>query len=152
MLGVLPCDCKMPRDCQRDMHVYGCIQRLAICAADSVVRKRHVPGGVHKTMRCCCMQSTLGAEVDVRRIGLWGTSFAGGHVLVTAAKEGSNISAVISQVCNLPNDALHNVKFRCTFTCWTRATAAVVTTHCGDHAVKDDMSLSMSAGATSEWD
>jgi hypothetical protein len=49
MLGVLPCDCKMPRDSQRDMHVYGCIQRLAICAADSVLRKEHVPGGVHKT-------------------------------------------------------------------------------------------------------
>jgi hypothetical protein len=62
------------------------------------------------------MQSTLGAEVDVRRIGLWGTSFAGGHVLVTAAKEGSNISAVISQVCNLLDKALHNVKFTCTFT------------------------------------
>ena len=47
---------------------------------------------------CLCAQSSLGAEVDVTRIGLWGTSFAGGHVLVTAAKEGSNISAVVSQV------------------------------------------------------
>jgi dienelactone hydrolase len=44
------------------------------------------------------VQSTLGAEVDVRRIGLWGTSFAGGHVLVIAANEGTNVSAVVSQV------------------------------------------------------
>ncbi|CAL8463633.1 g3167 [Coccomyxa elongata] len=47
------------------------------------------------------VRSTLGAEVDVTRIGLWGTSFAGGHVLVTAAKEGGNISAVVSQVPHL---------------------------------------------------
>ncbi len=55
------------------------------------------------------MQSTLGAEVDVRRIGLWGTSFAGGHVLVTAAKEGINISAVVSQVGPALAELLHAV-------------------------------------------
>ena len=55
------------------------------------------------------MQSTLGAEVDVRRIGLWGTSFAGGHVLVTAAKEGINISAVVSQVRPASAELLHAV-------------------------------------------
>jgi len=45
-----------------------------------------------------CAQSSLGAEVDITKIGLWGTSFAGGHVLVTAAKEGTNVTAVVSQV------------------------------------------------------
>jgi dienelactone hydrolase len=35
--------------------------------------------------------------VDTERIALWGTSFAGGHVLVTAAKVGG-IKAVVSQV------------------------------------------------------
>ena len=44
------------------------------------------------------LQSSLGAEVDITKIGLWGTSFAGGHVLVTAAKEGTNVTAVVSQV------------------------------------------------------
>jgi hypothetical protein len=42
-------------------------------------------------------QSDLGSEVDVMRVGLWGTSFAGGHVLEIAAKEGANVSAVVSQ-------------------------------------------------------
>ncbi len=35
--------------------------------------------------------------VDGSRIGLWGTSFSGGHVLVAAAKDG-RIKAVVSQV------------------------------------------------------
>jgi alpha-beta hydrolase superfamily lysophospholipase len=36
-------------------------------------------------------------EVDGRRIGLWGSSFSGGHVIVTAARDRS-IKAVVSQV------------------------------------------------------
>lgn len=36
-------------------------------------------------------------RVDGGRIGLWGTSFAGGHVLVAAARDG-NISSVVAQV------------------------------------------------------
>lgn len=36
-------------------------------------------------------------DVDGMRMALWGTSFSGGHVLVTAAKE-MGISAVVSQV------------------------------------------------------
>jgi pimeloyl-ACP methyl ester carboxylesterase len=35
--------------------------------------------------------------VDAGRIGLWGSSFSGGHVIVTAARDG-RISAVVSQV------------------------------------------------------
>ena len=45
------------------------------------------------------VQRSLGAEVDTSRLGLWGTSYAGGHVLVIAAKEGANVSAVVSMVC-----------------------------------------------------
>jgi len=37
-------------------------------------------------------------DVDATRIGLWGTSYAGGHVLVTASKEKSKVKAVISQM------------------------------------------------------
>ena len=39
---------------------------------------------------------TLG-NVDTKRIAIWGTSYSGGHVLVTASKD-PNISAVIAQV------------------------------------------------------
>jgi dienelactone hydrolase len=37
------------------------------------------------------------AEVDADRIGLWGTSFSGGHVIVTAAGD-KKIRAVVSQI------------------------------------------------------
>jgi len=42
----------------------------------------------------------LGDKVDVNNIALWGSSFSGGHVLVTAAKSArkDHIKAVISQV------------------------------------------------------
>ena len=43
------------------------------------------------------MQSGLGAEVDATRLGLWGTSFAGGHVLCIARQQGANILAVVSE-------------------------------------------------------
>ncbi|MBX7159839.1 MAG: alpha/beta hydrolase [Acidimicrobiia bacterium] len=37
------------------------------------------------------------ADVDASRVALWGTSFAGGHVLATAARE-PDLAAVVSQV------------------------------------------------------
>lgn len=40
---------------------------------------------------------TLSGTVDTSKIGLWGTSFSGGHVLVTAAKD-HDIVCVVSQV------------------------------------------------------
>jgi len=42
----------------------------------------------------------LGDKVDVNNIALWGSSFSGGHVIVTAAKSArkDHIKAVISQV------------------------------------------------------
>lgn len=40
----------------------------------------------------------LHTQVDCRRMCLWGTSFAGGHVLVTAANNTDNVVAVVSQV------------------------------------------------------
>jgi dipeptidyl aminopeptidase/acylaminoacyl peptidase len=45
------------------------------------------------------VQSTnMDSAVDGSRVGLWGVSYGGAHVLVTAAKFGSNISAVIANV------------------------------------------------------
>ncbi|KAF5828180.1 Alpha/Beta hydrolase protein [Dunaliella salina] len=44
-------------------------------------------------------QSTeLAPKVDASRLLLWGTSYSGGHVLVTASKLGEKIKAVVAQV------------------------------------------------------
>ena len=45
------------------------------------------------------MQEALAQEVDSSRIALWGTSFAGGHVLVKGAElaEDWRIRAIVSQ-------------------------------------------------------
>jgi pimeloyl-ACP methyl ester carboxylesterase len=37
------------------------------------------------------------SDLDTRRIALWGSSYSGGHVIVTAAKE-SDIGAIVSQI------------------------------------------------------
>jgi dienelactone hydrolase len=50
-------------------------------------------------LAACAVQSTnLDGAVDGSRVGLWGVSYGGAHVLVTAAKFGRNISAVIANV------------------------------------------------------
>lgn len=36
-------------------------------------------------------------EIDARRIALWGSSFSGGHIVVTAARDG-NVAAIVAQV------------------------------------------------------
>lgn len=36
--------------------------------------------------------------IDASKLGLWGSSFGGGHVIVVAAKLGERVSAVVSQV------------------------------------------------------
>ena len=45
------------------------------------------------------VQEDLAQEVDSSRIGLWGTSFAGGHVLVKGAELADDwrIRAIVSQ-------------------------------------------------------
>jgi hypothetical protein len=40
----------------------------------------------------------LGPSIDTSRVALWGVSYSGGHVLVTAAKYGSRVKAVIANV------------------------------------------------------
>jgi len=39
-------------------------------------------------------------QVQASKLLLWGTSFAGGHVLTIAAEMGSNITAVVAQVAS----------------------------------------------------
>eukprot|EP00906_Rhabdomonas_costata_P029844 RCo042160 len=43
----------------------------------------------------------LGSVVDTSRVALWGSSFAGGHVIVTAATVAKNVSCVVSQIPHL---------------------------------------------------
>lgn len=44
------------------------------------------------------VQTALADRVDATRLSLWGTSFAGGHVIYIASKLPGQIKSVISQV------------------------------------------------------
>lgn len=44
------------------------------------------------------LSGKLGSKFERDRVALWGTSYAGGTVLLAAAKHGTNVTAVISQV------------------------------------------------------
>jgi acetyl esterase/lipase len=48
------------------------------------------------------VQTDLSSSVDASRLSLWGTSFAGGHVITIASKLGNQIKAVVSQVSRGP--------------------------------------------------
>ena len=84
-----------------------CLRGVVLLLYDCCSRKSQMSVKLHAacglTAACLRLQSSLGAEVDITRIGLWGTSLAGGHALVTAAKEGTNVTAVVSQVDSLPS-------------------------------------------------
>jgi cephalosporin-C deacetylase-like acetyl esterase len=50
-------------------------------------------------------------EIDSGRIALWGTSFSGGHVIVTAAKD-NQIACVVAQCPALDGRALRKMLFK----------------------------------------
>ncbi len=52
-------------------------------------------------------QEALAGEVDASRVALWGTSFAGGHVLVKGAERADDwrIRAIVSQARALNRSA-----------------------------------------------
>jgi cephalosporin-C deacetylase-like acetyl esterase len=57
--------------------------------------------------------TALGGQVDSTRIALWGVSYGGGHVLVSAARFGTNISAVIAnEPYASPEAVLHTAAIR----------------------------------------
>jgi hypothetical protein len=59
------------------------------------------------------VQTSLDAWVDTRRLALWGTSFAGGHVVATGARLGiGNVTAIIAQAPHLSGakTAVKNLK------------------------------------------
>uniref|UniRef100_A0A7S2A0G5 Serine aminopeptidase S33 domain-containing protein n=1 Tax=Ditylum brightwellii TaxID=49249 RepID=A0A7S2A0G5_9STRA len=51
------------------------------------------------------IEKTDSLQVDTSKIGLWGTSYGGGHVLVAAASQNPSIRAVVSQVPALGSGA-----------------------------------------------
>lgn len=58
-----------------------------------------LPDGFHtRSLADTQASGGLGRKCDPDRVVLWGTSYSGGHSLVTAAKMGANISAVIAMV------------------------------------------------------
>ena len=63
------------------------------CQSDKIDPLQHV-ADFEAAMRAAQQLSA----VDKSRLALWGTSFGGGHVLVTAARRPSELAAVISQM------------------------------------------------------
>lgn len=54
------------------------------------------------------VQGDLASKVDTSKLSLWGTSFAGGHVITMAARLGSQVKAVVSQVRPAATDSSGN--------------------------------------------
>lgn len=148
---------------QRPRH----LKVVSCCLSDSLCHD----ACMHQSCAVCSLQENLGSELDVRRVGLWGTSFAGGHVLVTAAKEGTNISAVVSQVGH-PYTPMYDIPFAA----WRHACIALFPAsetrhasfalqqwgacmHCTSHSIRSSggpelrsMHVpSLHAGTTFEW-
>lgn len=60
------------------------------------------------------VQTQMGSLVDASRLSLWGTSFAGGHVIVVASKLPGQVKAVISNVSRLTSPTV------CAHACYGR--------------------------------
>lgn len=54
------------------------------------------------------VQTNLSSSVDASSLSLWGTSFAGGHVVTVASKLGSQVKSVVSQVSSIASCACCN--------------------------------------------
>jgi acetyl esterase/lipase len=52
------------------------------------------------------VQRAFNTSIDAQRLSLWGSSFAGGHVITTAATLGDAVKAVVSQVSSLTSGTL----------------------------------------------
>mmetsp|Transcript_36928 Transcript_36928/g.44674 ORF Transcript_36928/g.44674 Transcript_36928/m.44674 type:complete len:372 (-) Transcript_36928:421-1536(-) len=58
------------------------------------------------------VRSNLSKEVNTHKIGLFGTSFSGGHILVVSSEEGNNLQAVVSLVPHLDQSAAKSRLFK----------------------------------------
>src|SRR5262245_36693938 len=54
-------------------------------SSDGEPRGRIIPTEQHDDLRAALTWLTARGEVDAKRIGMWGTSYSGGHALVLAA-------------------------------------------------------------------
>lgn len=66
-------------------------------ASRGTPRQRIIPSEQHDDLRAALSWICARDDVDKRRIGIWGTSYSGGHSLVMAALD-SRIKAVVAQV------------------------------------------------------
>eukprot|EP00967_Tisochrysis_lutea_P113716 scaffold180690_cov18-Tisochrysis_lutea.AAC.1 len=57
----------------------------------------HANQGAFTSLFSLLQSTELGPKVDASRLLLWGTSYSGGHVLVTASKLGEKVKAVVAQ-------------------------------------------------------
>ena len=65
--------------------------------SDGLPRQENDPVLQHRDIRNAISYAITRPDVDATRIGLWGTSFAGGHALLVAAID-KRVKAVVSQV------------------------------------------------------
>ncbi|KRA28057.1 MULTISPECIES: alpha/beta hydrolase [unclassified Nocardioides] len=65
--------------------------------SDGLPRQETDPVLQHRDIRNAISYASTRPEVDAARIGVWGTSFAGGHALIVAAID-KRVKAVVSQV------------------------------------------------------
>lgn len=65
--------------------------------SDGMPRQETDPVMQHRDIRNAITYATTRPDVDAAKIGIWGSSFAGGHVLVVAAID-RRVKAVVSQV------------------------------------------------------
>lgn len=66
-------------------------------ASDGVPRQENDPVLQHRDIRNAITYASTRPDVDASRVGVWGTSFAGGHALVVAAID-KRVKAVVAQV------------------------------------------------------
>jgi uncharacterized protein len=66
-------------------------------ASGGTPRQRIIPTEQHDDLRAALSWICARDDVDKRRVGMWGTSYSGGHSLVMAALD-SRIKAVVAQV------------------------------------------------------
>src|SRR5262245_61390016 len=66
-------------------------------ASDGEPRGRIVPADQHDDLRAALTWLTARPEIDAARIGMWGTSYSGGHALVLGALD-PRVRVVVAQV------------------------------------------------------
>jgi uncharacterized protein len=88
--------------------------------SDGLPRQESDPVLQHRDIRNAITYATTRPEVDAARIGLWGTSYSGGHVLLVAAVD-RRVKAVVSQVPGVSGSRMLSRVVRPDFVSFARA-------------------------------